>query len=506
MIAHTVQGTADDGAYDVVVLGAGAGGQRAAITAVKAGRTTLLVESHPFIGGSCVNTGTIPSKSLREAALYLSGYREQAYYGQQYAVKQHITMADLLQRAQHVMEAERTAMESQVYRNGIDLVYGSARFTDTHTLVITRSDGAGTRVVHATAVIIATGTEPAQVAHAEVDDQAILTSESLLGLEAIPKSLAVVGAGVIGCEYASIFATVGTRVTLIDARAALLPFVDREIIEDLMYHLREHDVTLRLGETVQQSEVLPDGTVRTTLASGKEITTDRALHSIGRVGATAQLNLPAVGLAPDKRGRIVVNAHFQTTVLHIYAVGDVIGFPSLASTSMEQGRLAAAHACGLHIGTFPPSFPYGIYTIPEISMCGKTEEELTNENVPYEIGKAAYKEVARAMIIGDAVGTLKLLFDQHTHKLLGVHIIGELASELVHIGQTVMAFGGTIDFFVNAVFNYPTLTELYKIAALNGFNRLGLSAHDALTPDAAPTVVDAGTVPATAAAASMTAG
>jgi NAD(P) transhydrogenase len=286
----------------------------------------------------------------------------------------------------------------------------------------------------------------------------------------------VVGAGVIGCEYASIFAALGVRVTLIDQRARLLPFVDAEIIDALAYQLRQNRVTLRLGETVSGMEPIEDEhgpRVRIHLASGKQIITEKALHSIGRSGATDGLNLPAAGLTADGRGRLTVNDDYQTTVPHIYAVGDVIGFPSLASTSMEQGRLAACHALGIESNSVPGLFPYGIYTIPEISMVGRTEEELTELGVPYEVGKANYREIARGQIIGDLSGLLKLIFHIETRALLGVHIIGEGASELVHIGQAVLAYGGRIDYFVQTVFNYPTLAECYKVAAFDGVNRLG---------------------------------
>lgn len=475
--------------YDVAVLGAGAAGQRASIAAAKAGRRVLLVEQRGLVGGTCINTGTIPSKSLREAVLYLSGWRERGVYGASYAVKRHITIQDLLLRAEHVVRAERDVMEAQVYNNGIDLIYGSAQFIDPYTLAVSRVDGSGTRTVRAATVIIATGTESAQVAAVPVDGCHIFTSETIMGLDVIPKSLAVVGAGVIGCEYASIFAALGVRVTLIDARPHLLSFVDSEIIDALIYHLREHDLITRLGEVVKHSEVLPNGMVRTVLESGKEIVTEKALHSIGRTGAISHLNLAAAGLTADERGRLAVNEFFQTSVPHIYAVGDMIGFPALASTSMEQGRLAALHACGLPSSSFPTTFPYGIYTIPELSLCGRTEEELTKDGIPYEVGKASYREIARGHIIGDQIGMLKLLFHQQTRQLLGVHIIGEGASELIHVGQAVLSFGGAIDYFVNNVFNYPTLSECYKVAALNGFNRIGLSAHDALADGAEPTSI-----------------
>jgi NAD(P) transhydrogenase len=287
--------------------------------------------------------------------------------------------------------------------------------------------------------------------------------------------LTVVGAGVIGLEYASIFATLGVRVTLIDKRHRLLPFVDAEIIETLAYHLRENRVTLRLGEEVSGMELITDQAgdrVKIKLASGKQVVTDAALYSVGRTGATSTLNLEAAGLAADNRGRLAVNQYFQTQADHVYAVGDVIGFPSLASTSMEQGRLAACHAFNLKTTSVPELFPYGIYAIPEISMVGRNEEELTEQGVPYEVGKAHYREIARGQIIGDTTGLLKLIFHLDTHELLGVHIIGEGASELIHIGQAVLSFGGRIEYFVNTVFNYPTLAECYKVAALDASNKL----------------------------------
>lgn len=487
---HTSPGS--DGAYDydMIVLGSGAAGQRAAISATKAGRRTLLLEKSMTVGGVCINTGTIPSKSLREAVLYLSGWRERAIYGMSYAVKHNITMEDLRMRAEHVVRTERDVYQAQMFRNGVDLIHATASFVDPHTIRMSMSDGSGTRTVSGRYLVIATGTEAAKVADVPVDGRHVFTSDNIMGLDTIPKTLTVVGAGVIGCEYASIFAALGVRVTLVDARPRLLPFVDDEITDALAYHLREQWVTLRLGEVVKHSEVLPDGMVRTVLVSGKQITTEKALHSIGRIGATAELDLAAAGLTPDERGRLGVNQYYQTSVPHIYAVGDVVGFPALASTSMEQGRLAAAHAFGVPAVSVPETFPYGIYTIPEISQCGRTEEELTQAGTPYEVGKAYYREIARGQIIGDQVGMLKLIFHLETRQLLGIHIIGEGASELIHIGQAVLAFGGSVDYFVNTVFNYPTLSECYKVAALNGFNRLGITGQPiAPTQPAPPPVV-----------------
>jgi NAD(P) transhydrogenase len=358
----------------------------------------------------------------------------------------------------------------------VELLAAEASFEDPHTIRITYLDGRGQRLVTARNVVIATGTNATKDERVPTDGDHILLSDDVVHLDRLPRSLAVVGAGVIGLEYASMFAALGVRVTLIDKRQRLLPFVDGEIIDALVYHLRQNRMTIRLGEEVRSLEPIVDergGRVRIHLASGKQITAEKALYSIGRTGATRALNLPGAGVAVDGRGYLKVNEHFQTEAGHVYAVGDVIGFPSLASTSMEQGRLAACHAFGLDATSVPELFPYGIYAIPEISMVGRTEEDLTAEGIPYEVGKAHYREIARGQIIGDRIGLLKLIFHLETHRLLGVHILGEGASELIHIGQAVMAFGGTVEYFVNTVFNYPTLAECYKTAAFDGINRLG---------------------------------
>jgi NAD(P) transhydrogenase len=337
-------------------------------------------------------------------------------------------------------------------------------------------EGQGQRTVTAANIIIAVGTEATRDPHIPFDGRRVLTSDDILVLNELPRTLTVIGAGVIGLEYASMFAALGVRVTVVDRRPRLLPFVDAEIIDTLAYHLRENRVTLRLGESVHGVELLEDETgekVRIVLDSGKQIVTEKALYSIGRTGNTGKLSLEAAGIQPDDRGRILVNEHYQTSAPSVYAVGDVIGFPSLASTSMEQGRLAACHAFGVTATSVPELFPYGIYTIPEISMCGRNEEELTTAGIPYEVGKARYREIARGQIVGDTTGLLKMIFHMETRQLLGVHIIGEGASELIHIGQAVLAFGGKVDYFVNTVFNYPTLAECYKTAAFDGVNRLG---------------------------------
>ena len=459
--------------YDLIVIGSGPAGQKAAIQAAKLGRRVAVVEKTAVLGGVCINTGTIPSKTLREAAIYLTGHRLHSVYGASYAVKQRIEMADLLVRTDHVMRAEIDVVRHQLQRNRIEVFTGHASFRDRNTVRIELAAG-GQRDLTAAKFVVAVGTCATQDAHIPFDGRTVLTSDDVLKLPSVPRSLTVVGGGVIGLEYASIFAALGSRVTVIDSRPRLLPFVDGEIIEALVYHLRQQRATLRLGEEVSGIEVqngAQEG-VLVRLRSGKQVRTDAALYSIGRTGATTGLNLAAAGLEADNRGRIKVNEHYQTAVDNIYAAGDVVGFPSLASSSMEQGRLAACHAFGVGTASVSRLFPYGIYSVPEISMVGQTEEELTDAGIPYEIGRASYREVARGQILGDETGLLKLIFHLETRALLGVHIIGEGACELVHIGQTVMAFDGSVDHFVNTVFNYPTLAECYKIAALDGINRL----------------------------------
>ncbi|SEJ82823.1 NAD(P) transhydrogenase [Deinococcus reticulitermitis] len=465
--------------YDLLVIGSGPGGQRAAIQAAKLCKKVAIVEKRVVVGGVCINTGTIPSKTFREAVVHLTGYHERGLYGDSFMVKEDLNIQDLLLRTNAVISHELDVIRSQLHRNRVEVISAEASFSGPHTLrlhdVRPGQEGAW-REVSAENIVIAVGTRAARDPKIPFDGERVLISDDILNMTALPRSMAVIGGGVIGCEYASMFAALGVRVTLIDKRPRLLEFVDDEIADILAYQLRQNRMTLRLGEDVRSVGHVTDPAgerVRVTLESGKEVTADLVLYSIGRVGAVESLNLGAAGLEADGRGRIRVNELYQTAQPHIYAVGDVIGFPSLASVSLEQGRLAACHAFGIPTQSVPELFPYGIYTIPEISMVGKTEEELTAAGVPYEIGKAQYKEIARGQIIGDREGTLKLIFHLESRALLGVHIIGAGASELVHIGQAVMAFGGTVDYFVNTVFNYPTLAECYKTAALDGINRLG---------------------------------
>jgi NAD(P) transhydrogenase len=457
--------------FDLLVIGSGPSGQRAAVSAVKKGKRVALVEMRSVVGGVCINTGTIPSKTMREAVLHLSGYNYRSIYGMNYRVKEKITMADLAFRVQHVIKTEIDVTEAQLSRNGVEVINGAARFQDDHHIHVDGMRGAND--YEADNIVIAVGTRPACSPKVPVNGKTIINSDQVLELIDLPKSLIVVGGGVIGVEYTCMFAALGVRCTLIEKRPRLLEFADQEIIEALSYHLRDSRVTMRLGEEVESVEQIAEGTVVANLESKKRVSGDALLYAVGRQGNIDELNLSAAGIEADNRGRIPVDKDFRTKVHHIFAVGDVIGFPALASVSMEQGRIAAERAFGNETVQSNPSFyPYGIYTIPEISFIGKTEEQLTEEDVPYEVGVAYYREIARGQIRGDTTGRLKLIFHRETRAVLGVHIIGEGAAELVHIGQAVMALNATVDYFIDTVFNYPTLAECYKAAAFNGINRL----------------------------------
>ena len=461
--------------YDLVVIGSGPAGLRAAIQAAKVGKSVAVVEHKGVVGGVSINTGTIPSKTLREAVMHLSGYNQRGIYGQAYRVKEKIEMQDLLHRTDHVIRREIDVTQHQLMRNSVEVISASGSFVDANTVRLNDVATGGHRDITAEHILIAVGTVCTIDPNIPFDGERIFISDDLLKLQTLPKRLAVIGAGVIGCEYATVFAALGVRVTVIDKRPRLLDFLDWEITDALAHHMRENRVTLRLGEGVAGVEPYEDDQgehVRIKLESGKQVISEKTLYAIGRTGATESLNLEAAGLDADERGRISVNENFQTDQPHIYAAGDVIGFPSLAATSMEQGRLASCHMFNVQAQSVPELFPFGIYTIPEISVVGKNEEQLTSEGVPYEVGKASYKEIARGQIIGDHSGLLKLIFHTETRKLLGVSIIGEGATELIHIGQAVLSLGGDIDYFVDTVFNYPTLAECYKTAALDGINRL----------------------------------
>jgi NAD(P) transhydrogenase len=456
--------------YDVLVIGSGPGGQKAAIAAAKLDRRVAIVERKDMIGGVCLNTGTIPSKTMREAIMYLTGLSQREMYGQSYRVKDEITIGDLAARTTHVVSREMDVVRSQLSRNRVTVMTGTGSFVDPHTVEIDGGDGR-IRQASADKIVIATGTRPARPASVEFDERTVIDSDGIVHLERVPRSMVVAGAGVIGIEYASMFAALGTKVTVVEQRERMLEFCDVEVVEALKYHLRDLAVTFRFGETVSSVEARPEGAIA-TLLSGKKIPAETVMYSAGRQGQTEDLKLDQAGLTADKRGRIVVDDMFRTQVPHIYAVGDVIGFPALAATSMEQGRIAAHDACGEPLHGLGQTLPIGIYTLPEISFVGRTEEELTHENVPFEAGISRYRELARGQIIGDSYGVLKLLVCLEDHRLLGVHVFGTGATELVHIGQAVMGCGGTVDYLVDAVFNYPTLAEAYKVAALDAMNKM----------------------------------
>lgn len=456
--------------YDLLVIGGGPAGQRSAVQAAKIRKRVALIDEREFIGGVCVNTGTIPSKSFKEAVLFLSGYRQRNLYGSGYRVKSEIEMSDLTFRCHRIMQTEIEVIRHQLQRNHIDVFQGRGHFIDPHTIEITSSEGAIRKT--AEIILIATGACPHRPDNIQFNGKSIFDSDDILSMKELPRTMTVVGGGVIGTEYGSMFAALGVAVTIVDARKRLLGFVDEEIIECLQYQMRSMGVTLRLGEEVKSCSVRDDGQVITTLKSGKVLISDVALFSAGRRSATDNLGLDQIGLPTDERGRLTVNEHYQTSLPHIYAAGDVIGFPALASTSGAQGRLAAAHAFGIREKPNNVPLPYGIYSIPEISMVGASEEELTKAEIPYETGVARYREIARGLIIGDENGMLKLLFHRDTKDLLGVHSIGENSTELVHIGQSVIALKGGLNYLMDAVFNYPTLAECYKVAALDGYNKL----------------------------------
>ncbi len=457
--------------YDLVVIGSGPGGQKAAIAGAKLGKRVAVVEKRHMVGGVSINTGTIPSKTMREAILYLTGLNQRELYGHSYRLKEEITVGDLNARTHHVIGKEIDVIRNQLSRNRVTLLTGTARFLDDHTVAIAGDDGTD-RQVTAEHFVVAVGTKPARPDTVEFDGEVIVDSDQILELKSIPSTMVVVGAGVIGIEYASMFAALGTRVTVIESRPQMLDFVDAEIVEALKYQLRDLAVTFRFGETVEKVERFDGGTV-TYLASGKTIPADTVMYSAGRQGMVDSLDLEKAGLQADKRGRIEVDANYCTSVPTIYAVGDVIGFPALAATSMEQGRRAAYHAFGEFVKEDLATLqPIGIYTIPEISYVGATEDELTRSATPFEVGVARYRELARGAILGDSYGLLKIIVHADDRTLLGVHVFGTNATELVHIGQAVMGLGGTVDYLVDAVFNYPTLAESYKVAALDVSNKL----------------------------------
>lgn len=457
--------------FDFLCIGSGPAGQRAAVQAAKLGLRVAVIEKRLAVGGSCVVSGTIPSKTFREAVLSLKASNRDKESPSFQSVSPP-TMGELLDKVGHMVSLESQIIENQLGRNNITLIRGNAFFKDPHTIEVrSRSDAIFLRAGH---ILIAVGTIPAPPPDICTDGQVIIDSDDIFQLKQIPRTMVVIGAGVIGLEYASMFACLGTEVTIIEQRGRPLEFLDHEIVDELIHQMRNHNVIFRLSETVERLDLssgLPQRVI-VQLQSGKRHVSDVALFSIGRLGATSTLQLEAAGLEADSRGRLKVDGEFRTSVSHIFAVGDVIGYPSLAATSSEQGRLAACYAFGRPVEPMPSHFPIGIYAIPEISMVGKTEETLTQERIPYEVGLARYREIARGVILGDDSGLLKMLFHRDSHQLLGVHAIGTGATELIHIGQAVLGLGGGLSYFLTTVFNYPTLAECYKVAALDAFNKI----------------------------------
>jgi NAD(P) transhydrogenase len=459
--------------YDFVVIGSGPSGRRAAIQAAKIGRSVLVIEKGRRVGGVSVHTGTIPSKTLRETVLNLTGWRERGFYGRAYRVKKDIAAKDLMARLHMTLDHEVDVLEHQFARNGVNTMSGTARFVGPHGIEVTTTDG-DARVVTAAKILIAVGTRPHRPADVPFNGVNVLDSDEIVEVARLPRSLTVVGAGVIGVEYATIFSALDVAVSLVEPRQTMLDFIDRELIEDFLHQLRDRGMTLRFGSKIASIAMEGDRPV-TVLESGRRIRSEMLLYAAGRIGATDSLNLEAAGLLVDHRGRLKVDPKsFQTTQPHIYASGDAIGFPSLASTSMEQGRIAACHAFGIKMPPAPDFFPYGIYSVPEISTIGMTEEDVKAKGIPYECGIARFRETSRGHIMGLNTGMMKMLFAIDTRRLLGVHIVGEGATELVHIGQAVLNLHGTLDYFIENTFNYPTLAEAYKIAALDAWNRMGV--------------------------------
>ena len=458
--------------FDLLVIGSGPAGRRAAVQGAKLGKSVMVIENRLRLGGVSVHTGTIPSKTLRETVLNLSGWRERGFYGLSYRVKKDIEGKDLGARLRMTLNHEIEVLEHQFARNGVRTFGGMAKFLDTARVSVTAPDGDET-IFGFRHAVIAVGTSPYRPANIPFNDYSVLDSDSLVSEPRVPKSLTVVGAGVIGIEYATIFSALDVPVTIIEPKETILDFIDREIIEEFTHELRQRGMTIRFGAKVDKVEVDEQGWAVSTLVDGRRIRTDMLLYAAGRSGATAGLGLENCGIVPVDRGRLKVDpVTFQTNVRNIYAAGDVIGFPSLASTSMEQGRIAALHACGAPMPPAPQFFPYGIYAVPEISTVGLTEQEVRAQGIPYENGIARFRETSRGHIMGLESGMMKMIFALETRKLLGVHIVGEGATELIHIGQAVLNLGGTLDYFVENAFNYPTLAEAYKIAALDAWNRM----------------------------------
>jgi NAD(P) transhydrogenase len=457
--------------YDLVVIGSGPAGEKGAAQAAYFGKKVAVVERGEWIGGVCVNTGTIPSKCLREAALYYSGLLRRGLFGIDYSLRAGLTVQDWMHRKDVVVELERKKVKENLILHRIDFIRGTACFEDAHTLAVQKPEGETERI-YGDIILIATGSRPSRPPGIPFDTECVFDSDTILHMDRIPKSMIVVGGGVIGCEYASIFTALGVKVTLVDGRERPLSFLDEEISNCLAERLTAWGLQL-VAKARPASTERRDSAVRLTLASGQVLEAETALFSTGRAAVVDGLGLERPGVEMSPYGLVKVNEAFQTSVPNIYAAGDVIGFPALASTSMEQGRVAVCHAFKItYKQRVPEMLPLGIYTIPEISAVGETEESCEKKGIAYEVGRAHYSNNARGMIIGDTGGMLKLVFRRDDRRLLGVHIIGEGATDLVHIGMMAMEFGGRLDNLIDSVFNYPTLSETYKAAAYDGLGNL----------------------------------
>ena len=462
----------DAEAYDLLVIGAGPAGEKGAAQAAYFGKRVAIVERGD-VGGAVANTGTLPSKTLRETALYLSGLKQRGLYGVDYTLNKQVTVDDLFYRKKFVVRSHLDLVRENIERHNIELVRGVASIEDAHTVRVTTPDG-DSRRLKGKYILIATGSRPYRPADVPFDEDHVFDSDTILSLRRIPSSLVVIGAGVIGSEYTTLFAALGIPVTLVDGGERLLPFVDREVSDILLREMQTLGVRVVFGRRVEAIRLRQDEQcVSVSLTGGEEVRAQAVLFCGGRTGSTEELDLEEAGVKMGRRGRIEVNDNFQTSVPNIYAAGDVIGFPALASTSMEQGRVAACHAFDIEYKKEVSSLiPYGIYTIPEISMVGESEDSLTEKGQTYLVGRGSYRNNPRGQIMGDTAGLVKLLFSPEDQRLLGVHIIGDRASELVHTGQACMYFGGTIDFFIQNVFNFPTLSDIYKYAAYDGLGNL----------------------------------
>lgn len=456
--------------YDVIVVGCGPAGQKAAIKCAKVGRRVAIVDRREVVGGLCLHVGTIPSKTLREAIIYLSGYYERKVYGDDYCVKKDITVEDLLFRSNAIIRKEVQVIHDQLERNGVEVLTGIGRFTGPNSICVTSSKGP--KEVSAEKFVIACGTMPHRPERVPFDEQRIIVTDEIMNLPVLPKKMLIVGGGVVGVEYAAMFCLLETEVHLISQYPDMLHFVDSELVEALSRHMTRNGVKFHFNDLIETIRVDGESVVG-KLQSGTTFEADLVMFAAQRWGATLDLNLEAVGVTPDERGYLTVDEHFKTEAPNVWAAGDVIGFPSLASTSLEQGRKAANSLLGIKDTPFQEVFPYGIYTVPEISMVGASEQQLIKEGKPYLTGIGHYLDSAKGQIMFDEEGIIKILFNPDTREIYGVHIIGTQATELIHIGQAVLLNNGTLNYFIDTVFNYPTLAEVYKIAALDGRNKLG---------------------------------